>query len=602
MRISLKLQTKRKSFLIMVAIIFLILMVNIVTAGIWDDFLNLFSGEKTIADVTNDDVYEELVLNDAKNTEAIITIKNPMELVDIKRDDIKVDFIENCGHINSYKLLVNSTCEAERIKGYTYGTKEVCYNQSQIEKNCDLVCKNETIKICRNETFIKNTIYENYTYSCFKEFDKINAKDLRNIKIETNDIVWEKCSDGSFGYKIDWQIKTTLNDGINTKTLTKSDWEWWNYTYAYKMPLNCTNLDDYTPIVINGSNGFTINGKKQIIWTYCSGIGTAVYYNDELDIVVANDSTQLPSEAEFSNSSSYNPTSVWDANFVGVYHAVNGTVIKDSTNLYNSTNNTAKARTDGKIDGALELYNLKYVIIPTHDLGDQMTVEVWLNYTHTQAYQYVITKWEGATGNWLLCPWAGDTMNFAVNDGAEKDATSVAAYDDGAWHYAAGIANGTHVLIDVDGTLKVGAAYNGGISYTSDNSIYFNRPTSGTRFIGMIDEVRLSNIARSASYRTQVYQNALGTSGYGNLLAEEEAPISYILSGIVKDSSNIIVDNAKIIIINQADNTIIGTADSNSTGGWTYNLGIITGTFLVVAYDPANSTRDGDADPYIIVS
>jgi len=75
----------------------------------------------------------------------------------------------------------------------------------------------------------------------------------------------------------------------------------------------------------------------------------------------------------------------------------------------------------------------------------------------------------------------------------------------------------------------------------------------------------------------------------------------WVMGGTVKDSSNIVVNNAKVIIINQSDNTIVGTTDSNSTGGWTYNIGS-TGTYLVVAYDPNNSTRDGDADPHIVVS
>jgi len=76
---------------------------------------------------------------------------------------------------------------------------------------------------------------------------------------------------------------------------------------------------------------------------------------------------------------------------------------------------------------------------------------------------------------------------------------------------------------------------------------------------------------------------------------------SFVMGGTVKDSSNIVVNNAKVIIINQATNTITGTTDSNSTGGWTYNIGT-TGTYIVVSYDPNNSTRDGDADPHIIVS
>jgi len=73
------------------------------------------------------------------------------------------------------------------------------------------------------------------------------------------------------------------------------------------------------------------------------------------------------------------------------------------------------------------------------------------------------------------------------------------------------------------------------------------------------------------------------------------------MGGTVKDSSNIVVNNAKVIIINQATNTITGTTDSNATGGWIYNTAV-AGTYLIVAYDPNNSTRDGDADPHVVVS
>ncbi len=73
------------------------------------------------------------------------------------------------------------------------------------------------------------------------------------------------------------------------------------------------------------------------------------------------------------------------------------------------------------------------------------------------------------------------------------------------------------------------------------------------------------------------------------------------MGGTVKDSDSVVVNNAKVIIINQATNTITTTTDSNATGGWTYDIAVV-GTYLVVAYDPNNSTRDGDADPHIIVS
>ena len=45
----------------------------------------------------------------------------------------------------------------------------------------------------------------------------------------------------------------------------------------------------------------------------------------------------------------------------------------------------------------------------------------------------------------------------------------------------------------------------------------------------------------------------------------------------------------------------MGITNSNSTGNWNYT-NVFNTTYLVVAYDPNNSTRDGDADPHIIVN
>ncbi len=298
--------------------------------------------------ITKDDVFKELVSNDAGKTEAVFKLQNVMNTEQINRNDIKINFNEVCGKVNSYNLLINSTCEAERVKEEIYDTREVCYNQTVNNTNVtkgDLELKpiEKVEEVCYNETFVNKTIYENYTYPCFKEFEKIDATDLRNIKIDA-DVSFDTCSDGTFGFQIDWIPEITLNDGITLKILDKPEWAWWNVTYDYKMPINCTNMDDNVPLVINGSDGFGLGGTtNQIVWTYCSGTGTALYYNDETDYAVANDTHQLPFEVEFGNATSYNPTSVWNASYLMVQHLqetdIDGGVgdIKDSTLGNNGT-------------------------------------------------------------------------------------------------------------------------------------------------------------------------------------------------------------------------------------------------------------------------
>lgn len=75
--------------------------------------------------------------------------------------------------------------------------------------------------------------------------------------------------------------------------------------------------------------------------------------------------------------------------------------------------------------------------------------------------------------------------------------------------------------------------------------------------------------------------------------------------GIVKDSSGSAVENATVIIHNQANinqgsfsNSFITT--SNSTGGWSY--AVASGTYLIVAYDSSDSSTAGSVKPHIVVS
>jgi len=46
------------------------------------------------------------------------------------------------------------------------------------------------------------------------------------------------------------------------------EYVWWNSSYTYKRPINCSNMNDKFPIVINGSGGFNLGCGKQdlLLW------------------------------------------------------------------------------------------------------------------------------------------------------------------------------------------------------------------------------------------------------------------------------------------------------------------------------------------------
>jgi len=75
--------------------------------------------------------------------------------------------------------------------------------------------------------------------------------------------------------------------------------------------------------------------------------------------------------------------------------------------------------------------------------------------------------------------------------------------------------------------------------------------------------------------------------------------------GTVKDSGGIAIENAKIIITNQGlVNETSGSVmsyytTSNSTGGWSY--AVDPGNYLIVAYDPNDSTTGASTKPHIVV-
>jgi len=164
------------------------------------------------------------------------------------------------------------------------------------------------------------------------------------------------------------------------------------------------------------------------------------------------------------------------------------------------------------------------------------------------------------------------------------------------------------VYTNTDWKLNITAIDTENASFTAYTQFYINGESSGGEASHSIENNSNTNVANLSSSSFNAGDKLIAEMWAGDNIDNStktnssEITVSYfVMGGTVKDSSNIVINNAKVIIIDQSDNTITGTTDSNSTGGWTYNIGS-TGTYLVVAYDPNNSTRDGDADPHIVVS
>ncbi len=300
--------------------------------------------------------------------------------------------------------------------------------------------------------------------------------------------------------------------------------------YSNSRPIDCSNMDDGVPIVVNGSGGFDLGCGKQIVWTYCSGTGTALYYNGCDDYAVWNDAGQLPMEVEMGDGTDYMSTSVW-SDFNAVFHMTETSPMDSSTAGADCTASGNPTIALGKIGYSVDLDGGDYEDVSTN-LGDikasDFTIEYWMK--NTNAYSTFSSPCYFGDSGYIMCAadggggYCNEANGFCcgVYDGSWKmvDAASgdVSA---GAWYHVVWVVNpGTDMSLYLNGGLKetvaIGAIYN--LNVINTIGAYYGG-NSG-KWLGQIDEFRIWNKALTSPEVGQSYNNQIGTAGYGDLGTE----------------------------------------------------------------------------------
>jgi hypothetical protein len=230
-----------------------------------------------------------------------------------------------------------------------------------------------------------------------------------------------------------------------------------------------------------------------------------------------------------------NPTEVWDSNYKGVWHlsenpAGGAPQIKDSTSPYSNGTTSGMISTDqvaGQIDGSLEFDgNDEYVNFgnPTElQITGAMTVEAWFRATDI-GNTYLISK-NGPSGQrgWDLSFDAvnvthGSVMfRYCLNGNGHIDTVGEVNVTIGEWHHVVGVFNpSTYArfflngqLVDENTTNILSSQYN------ATNTVDFGTRSDLTNYYnGTIDEVRISNSARSADWILTEYNNQHDPSSF----------------------------------------------------------------------------------------
>lgn len=200
-----------------------------------------------------------------------------------------------------------------------------------------------------------------------------------------------------------------------------------------------------------------------------------------------------------------NKTGTWDANYKGVWHLPNGTTLTtlDSTsNALNGTNNGTTV-TAGQIDGGANFANVnQYIATGANTLGaNNVTMEVWA-YSTNFAQDGMLIEKETVNAQWELF---FEGVSLKLRGGGVSSTLSTPAPSNNAWHHLVGVITGTTGSIYVDGVQVTNGTAN---AFTDTSStLQIGRFNNGYFFTGKMDEVRVSNVERSADWILTEYNN-----------------------------------------------------------------------------------------------
>jgi Predicted solute binding protein len=233
------------------------------------------------------------------------------------------------------------------------------------------------------------------------------------------------------------------------------------------------------------------------------------------------------------STSQENVTGVWDSNFKGVWHhndnAANTTVKDSTSNAHNGTNqaNTSTKTTTGEIDGALTFNGTTdYVNANTtaSSLGTgNLTISGWFKPTSTfntssSADMSIVSLSDSPSSNDAMVRLlkSDGKLHFSISDGSvERDATSTeTSWTGGTWYHFFAIFSTT-----TGSTLYVTGAADGTNANTTRGStqsaeLDIGRQWVGKNFNGAIDEVHVSNIARTTGWGVTEYNSQSSPSTF----------------------------------------------------------------------------------------
>ncbi len=302
---------------------------------------------------------------------------------------------------------------------------------------------------------------------------------------------------------------------------------------------------DGDDILFTSSDGTTKLDHEIELYTTATGRLTAWVRIPTLDY--DNDTTIYMYYGNSGATNQENVTGVWDSNYKGVWHmgesaTVASDLVLDSTSNANNASSTGTSfpvLATGKIGSGQDFDGSNdYLRVVQDDnsldlnwTSTNYTFEGWINYDNNNAnYKRIMTKWDGAASGgtgWAFDGGDGPGVtaepDIYARDGTQQALTRVDAdLSLDTWYHVVAVAegNGTLGRIYVNGTSVTLRNDSDWIDIDSTaNTVHMaigilSDDLSTSPWDGLLDELRISNTARSADWILTQYNNQSATSTF----------------------------------------------------------------------------------------
>lgn len=399
---------------------------------------------------------------------------------------------------------------------------------------------------------MQHTTYNNRHYYYYQGFNVVQDTTYR--------FKWEYDIPANTSGK--WDLFAKLNQHTIQQALD-NDWyvmldPWWNSNWNYRRTITIdnnyidTDLVNFTvfvplsnDIVSKSNNGDSIRfvGNDNLtVYSHeidkWNGTGTSYAW---VKIPSVSSSTLTKFNLYYGNpvaSSVANNPDTWDDNFVGVWHLSNTSRIDSKGNRDLGENGNPVHDDDyGIIDGTYDwdsvddaLTNASLSGFPT---GNR-TVEIW---AYADDYPSKVGTYDNGLWSELGSSTAGCFMavsesntkiNYIVRDSNGDEAHADAGVVTDTWYYAVLVWNAhTHTVtgyindtsMDTDTDVTVGAVDTNNELFIGDHAVAGSR-----EWDGHLDEIRISDTTRNASWVKASFHSINRTTGFLSLGSEEENP------------------------------------------------------------------------------